>query len=96
MLSQNGRNAQFKPDVKKDRMAGHGSDYQRSDILAVYKAIVIRPVEQKKEFVFGMVPGDALQRFVCKPADAFQAVGQKQTGIYSNFQRMNVFLNPGS
>ena len=67
-------------------MSGLRADNNRYYIAAEYKLPVIRPVENKIEFMLRMRYSHPAEVFVCKPSDAFKLTVKQQSCIYRDSQ----------
>jgi hypothetical protein len=76
-LFQNMRDAVFKPQVIKKRMARLGFGHDWGDVIREDKTFIPFPVEDKIKLMFGMGHGNPLQGFISHPSDAFQFIGKK-------------------
>lgn len=53
-------------------MPGLGKQNHRLDVIGKDKLLMVGPIENKMEFHFRMVQGNALEGLIGKPSNAFQ------------------------
>ena len=63
-------------------MAGRRSHSPWCDVVGQNEVWLVGPIEQEEELMFGVVSGNAGERFEGEPPDAFQLAGQEQACVY--------------